>query len=214
MIERLRCLHEDRPPLRLRARLGIAMLALLLVGAGASSALSQPAPSGTYVARGKTAADPPVRLRGHVLAQLPEATAAPFNAAAPEQQITLTVTLNRTDPVGFEAYVAGVVAGTNPTLGMNELTARFGPTPEAYQAVLDYLQQSGFSLVHTSSNRLTMTVRGTRARAEKAFAVTIRDYQLNGRTFFANDQDPAVPASIAGLIRGISGLNNLGIHKP
>jgi hypothetical protein len=154
-----------------------------------------------------------VRLPGHVL-QVSQFVIAPFAAAAAEKSITLTATLNWSDPAGFEAYAAGVAARKNPTLSLAELTARYGPTAEAYQAVIAYLERSGFTLVEGSANRLTVTVQGTRARAEQAFAIKIRDYQLSDRTFYANDQDPAVTAEIAPFIRSISGLNDLAIPRP
>ena len=99
-------------------------------------------------------------------------------------------------------------------LGQRELTARFGPTRKAYNKVLAYLRRKGLTLVQGSANRLTLTLRGTRAQAERAFRVGIADYFLQDRTFFAGDQNPALPATIASDVFGISGLSNLARPAP
>ena len=74
------------------------------------------------------------------------------------------------------------------------MARRFGPSQEAYDRALAFLERSGFTLVEGSANRLTLTVRGTRSQAERAFAVEIHDYRLDDRTLYANDRDPALPA--------------------
>ncbi len=65
-----------------------------------------------------------------------------------------------------------------------------------------------------SANRLTVTAQGTRSQVEQAFAVAIDDYQLGGRTFQANAAEPSLPATIAPMVRSISGLNNLAVPEP
>ena len=91
----------------------------------------------------------------------------------------------------------------------DQLAARFGPSQKAYDDVLAYLQKNGFTLAQGSANRLTLTVKATRAQAEQTFAVNLDDYQLDGKGFYANDQDPAVPAKIAKDIAAVAGLSNL-----
>jgi hypothetical protein len=145
---------------------------------------------------------------------LSQFVAAPFEMTAAETPLILTVTLNWSDPAGLDAYVSGIRDKKNPILSMAELTARFGPTPDAYRAVVAYFERSGFTIVEALPNRLTITFQGTRARAERAFAIKILDHKTDGRTFFANDSDPAVPENIAPFIRAISGLNNLAISHP
>jgi len=154
-----------------------------------------------------------VRLPGHVLPALKEATPVPPTPGADADPFTLTVALRRTDQVGFDHYLQEVYDPHSPEfrhfLSQGEITERFGPTPEAYEDVLAYLQQNGFTLVHGSANRLTLTVRGTRAQAERAFGVHIGDFEASGRRFFANDIDPAVPRSVNAYIQGVIGLSSL-----
>jgi kumamolisin len=100
------------------------------------------------------------------------------------------------------------------TLASSEYTARFCPTEEAYNAVLSYLKENGLSLVLGSKNRRINTVQGTRAQAQKAFHVSINDYQLGSRSFHAIASDPALPANIAPFLVSVFGLSNLGQMHP
>ena len=160
-----------------------------------------------------------MRLPGHTLAALPKATrVAKAAVAATDPSLILTVTLNRTDETGFQRFLADVEDPHSTNHGafisQAEVAKRFGPSQQAYDATLAYLQQQGFTLVEGSANRLTLTVKGTRAQTEKAFALQIGDYQLGSRTFFANDQDPAVPAMVAKNIQAVAGLSNLAQPQP
>lgn len=165
-----------------------------------------------------TDSSPGVRLPGHVLQVLPKATKLPPSAQGDAQPVTLTVMLNRDDQAGFDALVTSIADPASPNyrhyVSQADLTARFGPSQQTYDAVLAHLQKNGFNLVEGSANRLTITVQGTRAQAKQAFAVGVDDYQVDGRTFFANDSDPVLPATLQPHVRGISGFANLAQPKP
>jgi hypothetical protein len=154
-----------------------------------------------------------VGLPGHVLDALQRATPVAASPGAEAEPLTLTVTLKRADQAGFERYLQDVYDARSPSfrhfLSQAEITARFGPSQKAYDNVLAYLQQNGFTLLQGSANRLTLTARGTRAAAERAFAVRIRDYALHGRGFYANEHEPALPTLIADHVASVSGLSNL-----
>jgi subtilase family serine protease len=159
-----------------------------------------------------------VRLPGHTLSALKGATPVAPLPGAGEDPLTLTVVLKRTDQAGFDRYLHEVYDSHSPAfrhfLSQGEIAEQFGPKQEAYEGVLAYLQRNGFTLVQGSANRLTLTVRGTRAEAERAFGVHIGDYEAGGRRFFANDTDPAVPYSLARDIRAVTGLSNQATPQP
>ena len=60
-----------------------------------------------------------------------------------------------------------------------------------------------------SKNRLTLTVRGRRSDAERAFALTIGDYRLGDREFYSNDRDPGLPARTGSTCSGSDGIVQL-----
>jgi hypothetical protein len=168
--------------------------------------------------RAQGTGEPPLRLHGHVLNALQYATRLPRTSQAASEQVTLTVMLNWSDPAGFKDFGDAFEDAASPSyhkmIGADELTARFGPSQEAYDTVLSYLQRNGFALVLGSANRLTLTIRGTRVQAERTFSVSIDDYQLGADQFHANDTEPAIPATLAPLIRSVSGFSNLGRPQP
>jgi kumamolisin len=158
------------------------------------------------------------RLGGHMLASLKGAKPVAASPGSDAQPLTLTVVLNRSDQAGFDRYLQDVYDPHSPNyrrfLKLPEMTERFGPSRNAYDSVLGYLRRNGFTLAEGSANRMTLTVRGTRAGAERAFHVHIRDFESGGRRFFANDSEPAVPRSLALNIRAVGGLENAATPRP
>ena len=49
---------------------------------------------------------------------------------------------------------------------------------------------------------------------ERALAVTINSYHWQGATYFSNDHDPMLPASLTGVVQSVAGLNNLQFLTP
>ena len=167
----------------------------------------------------QTASAPMVQLHNHVLPNLYQATRINTPAAVSSplvaqsaQTVTLTVVLNRSDEAGFQSYLKGSQTPASPSFGQflsqADLASRFGPSQQTYNSVLSYLQQQGFAPVQGSTNPLTITVQGTRQEAEQAFQISIYDYQLNGKNFFANNVNPSLPANIASDVQAIAGLDN------
>lgn len=158
-----------------------------------------------------------VRLPGHVLAALAEAT--PRSPSGEEaDEILLTIVLRRSDEAGFKEYLREVYDPASPShrrfLTSAQLTERFGPSREAYEELLAFLGAHGFELVAGSANRGTVSVRGTRVAAERAFSVEIGDYELGERRFYANDRDPALPPDLVSHVHAIAGLSNLAQPRP
>jgi len=160
----------------------------------------------------------PVTLPGHVIRTLAEANRLPRTQQVAQDPLSVTVVLNLSDEAGRDALAKDLNDPDSPyyntTIGLNEFTARFGPTQQAYDSVLAYLRQNGFTLTSGSVNRRTLTVSGTRAQAERAFNVNIDDYQLGDRTFHAISSEPSVPAALAPLIASVLGLSNKAQWTP
>ena len=160
--------------------------------------------------------DSPVRLPGHVLPALADATplalAARDTTATTAEPMTLTFVLTRHDQAGFARYLRALYDPRSPHhrqfVSAEELADRFGPSPRTYDRLLSYLRASGFELVERSRNRQTLTVRGAREVVERTFALRINDYRIAERTFYANDNDPALPAPLATHVAAISGLSS------
>jgi kumamolisin len=173
-----------------------------------------------------------VRLSGHVLPAL--ASARPLNgessaarasaattassAAADPDMLSLTVVLRRDDEEGFQRYLRDVYDERSPSfrkfLSPVQIADRFGPSPQTYAKTLNWMRQQNFALAQGSTDRMTLTVHGKRADAERALALRISDYAAGEQRFYANDRDPAVPADLASHIQAIAGLSNLAVPHP
>jgi kumamolisin len=89
-----------------------------------------------------------------------------------------------------------------------EIAAVFGPAKATYNALLQYLETSGFTIAHEYRHHLLINFSGTIGQAVQVFHVTINNYTApDGHIFYANTTDPLVPSSLVGAIQSISGLN-------
>jgi len=99
-------------------------------------------------------------------------------------------------------------------LTVEEFTARFGPSQEDYDAVIQFAKANGLSVVGTSRNRMNIDVQASVATIEKAFHVTMGIYQhpAENRTFYAPDREPTVDLPFA--LWHIAGLDNYSLPRP
>jgi subtilase family serine protease len=99
-------------------------------------------------------------------------------------------------------------------LTVEEFTARFGPTQEDYNAVINFAGAHGLTVVGTSRNRVNLDVKGSVASIEEAFHLTMGIYQhpKKDRTFYAPDREPT--PDLAVRLWHISGLDNYSIPRP
>jgi subtilase family serine protease len=153
-----------------------------------------------------------VRLPGHVLPALSKATVIPSRSDACSQRITLTLVLKLDDEAGFKQYLNEIYDPTSPNfqnfLDANEISRRFGPSRESYEAVHAYPKEHGFKLIQGSADYATISVEGRRSDAEQAFAVKFGDYQIGKRKFYANQADPALPGFLASHVQAVIGFND------
>ena len=61
-------------------------------------------------------------------------------------------------------------------------------------------------MIGSTANRLSLTVRGSRTVAERAFRTQIRDYRQGGRSLYANVGGPVVPARLGSHVQTVIGL--------
>lgn len=156
-------------------------------------------------------------LSGHVPSALQQATIVP-GTVTPDTPLTLTIVLRRDDPEGFAGYLADVYdpnsARYRRFLRQDEITARFGPSREAYDQLASYLVAKGYRVSGASKNRLTLSVTGPRSLSEDAFGVAIRGHRIGQRRFYANREDPHLPVGLAEHVQAIIGLSDLPRPAP
>ena len=95
-----------------------------------------------------------------------------------------------------------------------QITERFGPPEQDYQAVVTFAQANGLEVSGTHADRTLLRVDGKVADIEKAFHVTMLIYPhpTEARTFYAPNVEPALDLAVPLL--HVSGLNNYILPRP
>ena len=99
-------------------------------------------------------------------------------------------------------------------LTVEEFTARFGPSQEDYNALINFAEARGLQVVSTSRNRLNLDVMGSVASVEAAFHINMGVYQhpTENRTFYAPDREPMPGLNVR--LWHIAGLDNYSLPRP
>ncbi len=207
------------PPMHRGRCLLLALITLLFclpgVRASAQAAPAQAAPTQSNAAQAQTAT---VRLRGHVpFAALARAQA--MGRVPRRQTLSLSLALPLRDRAGLESFLNRLYDPADPLYGQyitpEEFTRRYSPTQQSYDAVAAFARAHGLAVTRTTPNRLLLSVSGSAAAVESAFAVHLGRYQgADGRVFHAPDADPAIPVSLIGRLSGVIGLDNVAVPRP
>ena len=151
-------------------------------------------------------------LHGHVPEAIARLHLQPKGRLAATNELWLAIGLPLRDRAGLENFVAQVSDPASPNfrhyLTREELTARFGPTEQDYEAVKDFARSNGLAIAVAHDNRLVLDVTGSVSAVEKAFHITLRTYRhpTEARDFFAPETEPMVEAKLP--VVEIEGLNN------
>jgi pseudomonalisin len=97
--------------------------------------------------------------------------------------------------------------GTSFTV--QQFIAQFGPTPAQVQAVQNYLSSRGFANVTVADNQLLIEADGTAAGVTAAFNTPLAKYSAGGAIVYVNTANAQIPASLAGIVVAVLGLNNV-----
>ncbi len=135
-----------------------------------------------------------------------------------DQSMRLTLVLPLRNQTELNRFLKALSDPSSPSyrkfLTVEGFTAKFGPTRDDYNAVIQFAQNNGLRVVATSRNRVDLDVTGSVATIEKAFHVTMGLYQhpTENRAFYAPDREPVVDLPFQ--LWRISGLDNYSIPKP
>ncbi len=94
-----------------------------------------------------------------------------------------------------------------------EFTARFGPSQEDFDALMQFVKASGFTVIHASRDSRDVQLKGSVGAIEKALHVEMGVYQhpTENRQFFAPDREPSVDLPFQ--LWHISGLDNYELPR-
>lgn len=87
--------------------------------------------------------------------------------------------------------------------------ARFSPTAAQVASVSAWVTSEGMQVAGVSADRLTVSASGTAAQVEHAFATTLSLHSVSGHTLRLADRDLSVPADLAGVVVGVTGVSQM-----
>ncbi len=158
-------------------------------------------------------------LTHHVWSITTNGQAALVGKVSPTQNMRLTIALPLQNQAALESFLTGLYTPGSPTfhqfLTVEQFTAQYGPSVADYNALINFAQNHGLTVVATSPNRVNLQVTGTAATVQSAFHVTLglyKDPEDATRTFYAPNVEPTVDLSIP--LWHVSGLDNYSIAKP
>jgi len=157
-------------------------------------------------------------LTRHVRQAVISGQAAFANRLPETQTLRIDIVLPLRDQAGLEKFLQEVYDPSSPSfrhfLTVPEFTARFGPSQEDYDAVIQYATSNGFKVVGGSRDGMDVQLEGSVTSIETAFNVSMGVYQhpTENRTFYAPDREPTVDLPFP--LWHISGLDNYSIPHP
>jgi subtilase family serine protease len=134
------------------------------------------------------------------------------------QTMQLDIVLPIRDQAGLEAFLSEVNDPTSFSyrrfLAPAEFTARFGPTQQDYDTVLNFAKSNGLTVVGGSRDGMEVQVKGPVSAIEAAFHVSMHTYQhpAENRVFYGPDREPTT--SLPFPLWHVSGLDNFSVPHP
>jgi len=86
---------------------------------------------------------------------------------------------------------------------------QFGPSDADVQAVTDWLTRQGFQVSKVAAGRGAIEFSGNVAQVRNAFHTEIHKFAVNGGEHIANVSEPAIPAALAPVVKGGSGVEHV-----
>lgn len=189
--------------------LRVALLCFLISILATTNALPQTQPP--VVEKVDNAARITLEGNTHPLAR-PEFDRGAVDEGLQMRRILLLLKRSEAQEAALQDYLAQQLDKTTPNyhawLTPQEFGAQYGPADADVQAVTHWLSSQGFRIEKVYSGRMLIEFSGTSAQVRAAFGSAIHNYQVNGKMYMANTNDPQIPAALAPVVAGIVSLNN------
>ncbi len=90
--------------------------------------------------------------------------------------------------------------------------SEFGLSSTDLATISSWLQAQGFTVTGVANGRTFISFSGTVSQAEQAFGTSIHNLKYNGQQHISNVTDPVLPAAIAQVTTGITGLSDFRVE--
>ncbi len=107
--------------------------------------------------------------------------------------------------------LAAAKASSSTHSGLTQLQEAnlYGANPSVVESVQSFMQGQGFVYIGETPNGLALQFTGTAAQVDSTFRTTLEQYAFEGHVGYAPNGGLSVPASLAGEVQGVLGLNTL-----
>jgi subtilase family serine protease len=133
-------------------------------------------------------------------------------AAARTHTVSVRVYLAGQNPAALDAAATAVItpgsASFRHFITPAQYDAKYAPTTAQVASVEQWLRASGMHVQSVAAGNRYVAATGQTAAAERAFGTTLRTYKHAGATVTAPDTDASVPAELAGVVLGVTGLDD------
>ena len=162
-------------------------------------------------------AGPRVELKGNVHHQaLPRYDAGPVDPATRFGSIMLQTVPTAAQQKALSQLLAEQQNPSSPQyhkwLKPEEWADRFGLSQNDVQRITSWLKGQGFTIQSVARGRNWVVFSGTAGQVASAFGTQIHHFNVKGEVHVANTTAPKIPAALAGIVTGISGLNDFHLR--
>ncbi len=187
----------------------LASLSLALFATPAVEAQTRPVPSRVTTQVDDTRT---VQLKGniHPLAR-PEFDRGAVADSQPMTRMLLTLQRSAEQETALQqlmdAQQTKGAASYHAWLTPEQFGKQFGPSDADVQAVTDWLTRQGFQVAKVAAGRNAIEFSGNVAQVRNAFHTEIHKFAVNGQEHMANVSEPAIPAALAAVVKGVAAMN-------
>jgi len=118
---------------------------------------------------------------------------------------------------GLKAYASEVgtpgSAHYHQYLTLRAFDATFAPSSSTVASVKGVLRSGGLRVTSVSADGLIVSFKGSASAVAGTFHTAFESYRFSGRRVFANTSAADLPASIAGKVQAVVGLNDLFVPQ-
>jgi subtilase family serine protease len=135
----------------------------------------------------------------------------PEGATPPSTAVEFVVGLTPADQSGAEALAQAVStpgsASYRHFLTPAQWEKSYSPKASSVTAVERWLSEQGITVEGVSADRLSISASASAATVEHAFGTSLHQYRRHSKSLHLASTALSVPSSVAGLISGISGID-------
>jgi subtilase family serine protease len=141
-----------------------------------------------------------------------------LGAVDPSTVIEVSIWLNPHNKADLDALAKDLYDPDSPNyrhwISKAAFTSKYAPTAEEAKAVTNFFTSNELTVVKVGPDNFFVRARGTVAAVNKAFHVSLNNYEVDGKTVRGNSKDPYIAGEAAALVGSVAGLDTMEYSHP